>query len=204
MIGTLTLPTVQQMIPCAGLVVASTGLAWMVSGWAADRWPRHATWRVRAIFPVLEAMLSLALVVRFGYTALALAGALFGILALYASYADMCCREVDDHIHMMLLLVGLVRAQPQDVPAMVLAGIVVSLPLVLVVAVGHPMGGADVKFTAAYAFGTGVTCGGVGLAAGMLLAVIHQKWKRNKNQAFPLIPYLSTGFGLSFILLGGV
>lgn len=204
MIGTLTMPSVQQLVQCAGLVVASTGLAWLVSGWAVDRWPRQATWKVRAVFPALEATLTLALVVRFGCTPLALAGALFGILALYASYADVRCREVDDSIHLMLVLVGMIGVQPQDVPAMVLAGVLVSLPLVLVVAVGYPMGGADLKYTAAYAFGAGVTCGGVGLAAGMLLAVVHQKWKRNKHQGFPLIPYLSTGFGLSFILFGGV
>lgn len=96
-------------------------VAWWTSGGAVNRWKE--SWKVRAAFPALMALLSTVLELRFGCTVTAMAGAFYGVLALYVSYADVKCREVDDFIHGMLLLVGLLGAQLQQVPATTLAGV---------------------------------------------------------------------------------
>lgn len=194
---------VEVLIQAFAFVVASTAVAWWTSGGAMDRW--KGSWRVQAVFPALMVFWSAALVLRFGCTVAAMAGALYGVLALYASYADLRCREVDDHIHLMLLLVGLLGAQPLQVPAMALTGVVAALPMLAVVVLFRcHLGGADVKYTAAFAFGPGLLCGWCGLMAGLVLAVIHQSFKKTKDQGFPLIPYLSVGFLLSYLFVGGV
>ena len=203
MIGTLTMPPVEAWVQGFGFVVASTAVGWWTSGGAVDRW--KGSWRGRAIFPTLMALWSTVLVVRFGCTVAAMAGALYGVLALYASYADLQSREVDDFIHLMLLLVGLLGTQVQQVPAMALAGGGGSLPMLLVgLGFPCPLGGADGEDNAALAFGAGGGGAMWGLMAGLALAPVHQFIKKTKGEGFPLIPYLSTGFLLSYILVGGV
>lgn len=198
----LTEPQLLGWMQSLGFVVSSTAVAWLVSGWAADRW--SGSWRVRAMVPALMALWTVAVVLRFGCTVPAMAGALYGILAVSASYADLRCREVDDYIHLMLLLVGLLGTQPQQVPAMALAAVVVSLPL-LVVALCHcPLGGADVKYTAAFGFGVGVVDGMAGLLLGLVLAIVHQSVLKKREPGFPLIPYLSGAYLLVYFVRGGV
>lgn len=90
---------------------------------------------------------------------------------------------------------------------MLLSGILIALPAFLVgfITKGQGIGGADIKLTAACGAVFGLPGGWIGLLLGLCLALLANGLlravrKAEKNEGFPMIPYLAVGFFCVYFL----
>ena len=121
-------------------------------------------------------------------------------LLLYASVMDIKTREVPNPVSGMLLILGLVDKDIDQLPSMIIGALLVFLPQ-FVSALINPskaLGGADIKISSSAAFLLGAQRGLFTLIVGLTLAVIAMPIIRRirklpKDQPFPLIPFLSVG-----------
>lgn len=121
-------------------------------------------------------------------------------LLLYASVMDIKTREVPNPVSGMLLILGLVDKDIDQLPSMIIGALLVFLPQ-FVSALINPskaLGGADIKISSSAAFLLGAPNGLFTLIVGLTLAVIvmpiiRRIRKLPKDQPFPLIPFLSIG-----------
>lgn len=146
------------------------------------------------------------LILRFGYTLDALKGFIFFLLLFYATVSDFATREVADGVPLMIGLIALIEIGVADLPGMLLATVVITIPQ-LAVAVLKPgtYGGADIKLMAASAFLLGTIKGLLALITGLGLAVavtmfIRKCRHENAKEPFALVPFLSAGCFLAYIL----
>jgi len=131
----------------------------------------------------------------------------FTALLVFASVSDIRKREVPDAVPIMIAIAALIGITPGQLPIMLLAAVLVTIPQ-LIVAMVKPgsYGGADIKNMAACAFllgpERGVVALTVGLAAGLLITVITRLLRKKKisQESFPLVPYLAAGCVIAFVL----
>ncbi len=131
---------------------------------------------------------------------------LVGIL-LYASVTDIKTRRVPDSVSLMLLILAFVDMDMTSLPSMLIGAATVFIPQ-LALAVIRPdraIGGADLKISTALAFLLGATRGIFALVVGMLIAVIYMAIYNKVNGkdqkgSFPLVPFLSVGATLAFLI----
>lgn len=142
---------------------------------------------------------------RFGLTFELLKATLIYAVFLFASVCDIKERKVEDFVPIMLLLIGLINVSPTVLYSRAMA-FAISFALMFVIAIlsNNKIGGADVKFIPACFFIIGAVKGVFGLISGLLFAVIgtliRNKVKKSEDKTLPLIPYLSAGFIVSFML----
>lgn len=113
---------------------------------------------------------------------------------------DIKTREVPNPVSGMLLILGLVDKDIDQLPSMIIGALLVFLPQ-FVSALINPskaLGGADIKISSSAAFLLGAQRGLFALIVGLTLAVIDMPIiktirKLPKDQPFPLIPFLSIG-----------
>lgn len=149
--------------------------------------------------------ISFMFVLKFGFTFELLKATLILGVFLFSSVCDIKERKVEDFIHIMLLLIGLINVSPTVLfsRAMVFA---ISFALMFVIAIisNNKIGGADVKFIPACFFILGAAKGVFGLIIGLLFAVvgtlIRNKVKKSEDKTLPLIPYLSAGFLVGYLI----
>ena len=128
-------------------------------------------------------------------------------LLLYASVMDIKTREVPNPVSGMLLILGLVDKDIDQLPSMIIGMVLVFLPQ-FVSALINPskaLGGADIKLSSAAAFLLGAQRGLFALVVGLTLAVIvmpiiRKIQKLPKDQPFPLIPFLSVGIVAGYFI----
>ena len=128
-------------------------------------------------------------------------------LLLYASVMDIKTREVPNPVSGMLLILGLVDKDIDQLPSMIIGALLVFLPQ-FVSALINPskaLGGADIKITSSAAFLLGAQRGLFALIVGLTLAVIvmpiiRKIQKLPKDQPFPLIPFLSIGILVGYFI----
>lgn len=128
-------------------------------------------------------------------------------LLLYASVMDIKTREVPNPVSGMLLILGLVDKDIDQLPSMIIGALLVFLPQ-FVSALINPskaLGGADIKISSSAAFLLGVQRGLFALIVGLTLAVIVMPIIMNfrklpKYQPFPLIPFLSVGIVAGYFI----
>ena len=113
---------------------------------------------------------------------------------------DIKTREVPDSIPVVLLILGLVDTDIEQLPSMLLGMVLVFLPQFISALINpsKALGGADIKVSSSAAFLLGAQRGLFALIVGLLLAVIVIPIIRKirnmpKNQPFPLIPFISIG-----------
>lgn len=131
---------------------------------------------------------------------------LFGIL-LYASISDIYKREVPDYVWIMIAILALVGFNTSKLPSMLIGAAVVFLPQ-LIIAMMRPnkaVGGADIKISTAAAFLLGAEKGILALIIGLSIAVIvmliaRKAKKTDKNEPFPLVPFLSVGIMAAYLI----
>ena len=131
---------------------------------------------------------------------------LFAIL-FYASVRDIKTRRVPDCISVMLFILSFVGIEMANIPSMLLGAIVVFVPQ-LAFALAKPskaFGGADIKISTALGFMLGVEKGLFALIIGLAIAVIVMaiqtyQHEAKKGKPFPLVPFLSIGGMLAYLI----
>ena len=184
---------------CVGIALLCAGLLAKIT---ARRFGKGRQ-LLRILTPTAGAAL---LLLRFGYTLAALKGCIFMLLLFYASVSDLKTREVADSVSLMIGLTALIGITASHLPGMLLAAVVITLPQ-LAIAVMKPgtYGGADIKLMAAGAFLLGMVKGLLALVTGLGMAVvltllIRRIRKRDTKEPFALVPFLSAGCFLAYLI----
>jgi len=155
------------------------------------------------ILPIIAAVL---LFLRFGIGMESIKGLTLFMLLLYASNSDLKTREVSDNIPIMIVITALIGIGISNIPMMVLGAICVTIPQLLIATLKpNSYGGADIKIMAACSFLLGLERGLVAIIVGLLLAVImtitiRKIQKKDLKNTFPIVPYLSIGSFLAFLI----
>ena len=124
-----------------------------------------------------------------------------------ASLADIKNRECDDYFSVMILLTGLIDIPLKSLPVMLAGGSLIFI-LQLIFAILRPgkYGGADIKISSACGFLLGPYYGLLALVLGLFTGAVTTKINICKNKSndktLPLIPYLSIGTFLAYLLAG--
>lgn len=137
----------------------------------------------------------------------ALKGWILMAILFKASLDDIKKRECEDYLSVMILITALVGAPLSNIPTMLFGGALVFI-IQLIFAVLRPgkYGGADMKISSACAFLLGPYFGLFALVLGLLTGAVTTKITRCKNKSddktLPLVPYLSIGTFLAYLLAG--
>ena len=155
---------------------------------------------------ILPCVISVLIALRFEFGTELIQGSILSLLLLFAANSDGHTREVSDTVPLMIAITALIGAELSDIPMMLLAAVLITLPQ-LAIAVIKPgtYGGADIKLMAACAFLLGFGKGLFAIIVGLLFAVIctliYRKAKKQDAKAsFALIPYLAIGCMAAFFL----
>lgn len=155
----------------------------------------------------ISAVTGLILLLIFGVALTAVKGMILTQILLYASLSDLEMRKVSDSVSIMILILSFVGFDATYLPSMLIGAAIVFIPQ-LALAIIRPnraCGGADIKISSALAFMLGAEKGVLALIIGMLLAVIvmtiyYKVQKTKQKEAFPLVPFLSIGGILAFLI----
>ena len=137
-----------------------------------------------------------------------LIGTMLLIILLYASCKDITCREADDWLSVMILALAVGSMTFERIGSMLLGAVAVFVPQILIAMFTKnsklQIGGADIKISTATAFLLGFYPGVIGFMTGLLISVISQlivsAAKKKTTEAFPLLPYLSVGLMIGYLL----
>ena len=150
---------------------------------------------------------TLAGFLRFGLSVTAVQGVFLACLLLYASCSDLTDHHMDDHIWVTVLALGLCSVGRFGIVSMLIGAAMVFVPQMLVslIGKGNTLGGADIKLSTAAALLLGFYKGAIGFMLGLLIAVVAQliiahRKKEQRTQSFALLPYLSVGLWIGFMV----
>lgn len=136
-----------------------------------------------------------------------LRGIVFALILLYASVQDLTFREADDFLWVMILILAIGSIGTVPVWSMLLGAAVVFVPQMAIAMFSKKggIGGADIKLSTAAALLLGFFPGAIGYVVGLAFAIlftlIYNKIKHRTNQkSFPLIPFLSVGLMIGYLL----
>ena len=159
--------------------------------------------KLNKICMALAEFITLLLFFRFGWTDGFFRGIALIAISLFGSVSDIRSREVSDVVSVMILLAGI--RQTEIMPllfALISAAGAFAFMLVCAILTRNHIGGADVKFTAAWFFVLGIYRGTVGLLIGLFASLIGTAIRNavsgSKDKFLPLIPYLSAGFIITY------
>jgi len=134
-------------------------------------------------------------------------GIVMALILLYASIEDVSTHEADDFIWVMLIILSLVNLENVRVASMIFGAIVVFVPQMAIAIFSKKggIGGADIKISTAAALCLGFYGAVIGYMVGLIFAVVFQtiynKVKKQSNkEAFPLLPFLSTGLMIGYFI----
>ncbi len=153
----------------------------------------------------LSVCTSFLFVLKFGFTFELLKATLLLNIFLFASVCDIKERKVEDYVPIMLLIIGFINVSPTVLFSRAMA-FAISFALMFIIAIisNNKIGGADVKFIPACFFILGAAKGLFGLITGLFLAIIgtliRNKVKKSEDKTLPLIPYLSAGFLVGYLI----
>ena len=156
---------------------------------------------------ILTGAFSLALYLRFGCSMVTVQGMILFFILLYASCSDLTTHTMDDYLWVMVGILGLLSVSTVGLPSMLVGAVMVFVPQILIAFLPphKALGGADMKLSTALAFLLGWQKGLAALVLGLLLAVIvmliiQHLNKKRKKQPFALIPFLSVGALVMFVI----
>lgn len=184
------------------LLIMTVLTAVFVSRYAAEVYKGNKK-KATLFFVGITAFVTLMLFCFFGCAATAVKGCIFCLLLVFSSYEDIKTRECDNFIHIMIVIAAFIGTDMAALPNMVLSALLVGcIMVVTTVITKSPLGGADIKLSAACAFMLGTIQGFVGLMLGLIAAIIVNiiKNRKKKTEGFPLIPYLAVGFMAAYFM----
>ena len=134
-------------------------------------------------------------------------GVILSLILLYAAVQDYSIRECDDALWVMILILSLVGFDSRNIISMLLGGAAIFVPQMIVVLASRrgSIGGADIKISTAAGILLGFWRGVAGFAIGLVAAVITMTIitkvkKKDKGEPFPLMPFLSAGLMLGYLI----
>ena len=176
-----------------------TGFAGYITGKSAAESFGGNKKKTAVVFTVTALITMAALLCFFGASAKAARGGVMCIIMLYAAYEDIKTRECADFLSIMLGITGIIGKEPKELilSLIAFAGIVLIL-LISSAVTKNGIGGGDVKFAGAVSLVLGFFNTAAALTAGLLIAVIVNKLKKEKS--FPLLPYLAPAFMTAYFI----
>ena len=142
-----------------------------------------------------------------GFSMWTVKGIVFFLILLYASVQDLSEHQADDFLWVMLLILSLVNIEKVGITSMILGALAVFLPQFIVVMFFKTkgQGGADFKFSTSAALCLGFYGGVIGYMIGLVFAIVFQTIynkikKQSNNEAFPLLPFISTGLMIGYFI----
>ena len=155
----------------------------------------------------LSMAVGLILLLVFGVTITTVKGMILALLLIYASLSDLKTRRVSDCVSITIFILSLVGFEAANLPSMLIGAMIVFIPqfVLAIIRPSRACGGADLKISTALAFMLGAGKGVFALIVGMLLAVIvmaiyNKVNAKDQKEAFPLVPFLSIGAMLAYII----
>jgi hypothetical protein len=142
-----------------------------------------------------------------GFSMWTVKGIVFFLILLYASVQDLSEHQADDFLWVMLLILSLVNIEKVGITSMIFGALAVFLPQFIVVMFFKTkgQGGADFKFSTSAALCLGFYGGVIGYMIGLIFAIVFQTIynkikKQSNNEAFPLLPFISTGLMIGYFI----
>lgn len=153
---------------------------------------------------LLNALLYLAAIVRFGFTAKAALCCVFFSVLIVAGGIDLNTMEIPDILHLWILGLGILMVclEPSRLVAHVIGLFVLSIPMLLLSLLTDGFGGGDIKLCGACGLFLGFSCSLVGFLFACVIAAIWGCFllltkKANAKTAFAFGPFLTLGFILA-------
>lgn len=157
------------------------------------------------IYHIAVFTFSATLLLFFGWSMKLIQGTIFMLLLLYASVCDIQTHEVKNFVSLVITVTGFIEIEFSQVSGRFLSALVLGgMLFVCAVVSKNRLGGADVKLTAACAMVLGLQKSVAGLVVGLALAILcnlcFSRKPEKKGKAFPLVPYLSVGFMITYLI----
>lgn len=164
-----------------------------------------------AFNPYLTYLLLPAIVVALylvgGFSMWTVKGIVLALILLYASLQDLSEHQADDFLWVMLVILSLVNFGDVGIGSMIIGAVAVFVPQMAIAMFTKKggIGGADIKLSTAAALSLGFYGGVIGYMIGLVFAIVFQtiynKAKKQSNkEAFPLLPFLSTGLMIGYFI----
>ena len=156
----------------------------------------------------ISGILPIAMCLRYGLSAALIQGIFLMFVLLYASQSDITSHTVEDYISVIILALGISGIPTLGIGSMLLGVGIVVLPQIIMALIPSckPLGGADLKISAALAFLLGWQRGITAFIVGLLLAVIYMSIynkikgeNKGEEKPFALVPFLSIAAMALFI-----
>ena len=188
-----------KFVITAILLLLITGFAGYITGTSAAESFGGNKKKTAVVFTVTAVLTMAALLCFFGASAKAARGGVMCIIMLYAAFEDIKTRECADFLSVMLGITGIIGKEPKELilSLIAFAGIILIL-LISSAVTKNGIGGGDVKFAGAVSLVLGFFNTAAALTAGLLIAVIVNKLKKEKS--FPLLPYLAPAFMTAYFI----
>ena len=188
-----------EFVITAILMLGITALAGYITGKSAAESFGGNKKKTAIVFTLVSVLTMAALLCFFGASAKAARGGVMCIIMLYAAFEDIKTRECADFLSVTLGITGIIGKEPKELilSLIAFAGIILIL-LISSAVTKNGIGGGDVKFAGAVSLVLGFFNTAAALAAGLLIAVIVNKLKKEKS--FPLLPYLTPAFMTAYFM----
>ena len=161
-------------------------------------------WRV--VFSLLI-VVGITYVLKFSITTFTVKALTLFLILFYASTNDILHREVPDFVSVMILILAVSDISVTSLGNMVLGFLAVFVPQIAIAMLfpKKAIGGADIKISSCSAFLLGVEKGVLALIIGLAIAVIvmtvmSKLKRRDKNEPFPLMPFLAVGILSAYLI----
>ena len=155
----------------------------------------------------ISGVASVLLFARYGLTLTALQGLFLLFVLIYASCSDLTTHTVDDALWLLVFALSLASFESVGIGSMLLGAFCVFIPQIAMALLPphKTLGGADIKLSTAIAFLLGGWRGIGAYLIGLILAVIvmsiyNKCTNRCKKKPFALVPFLSIGAMLMFLI----
>lgn len=180
----------------------------MLIGWTLSKVMKSKGMKTNHVALVgVSGVFSLILFARYGLSLTAIQGLFLLFVLLYASCSDLTNHEADDSLWLMVFALSLVGVSQIGLGTMLISAFCVFIPQIAMALLPphKTLGGADIKLSTAIAFLLGGWRGIGAYLIGLVLAVIvmsiyNKCTNRCKKKPFALVPFLSIGAMLMFLI----
>ena len=186
------------------ILVATASL---IIGLYLNRYMRKRNFFTNKTFTLISStVMAFGLSLRYGMSIYTFQGLFLFFLLLYASMSDLTDRNVANHISISILALSFISIPTVGIFSMLVGGAVsAAIQIGIISMSGGGYGGADWKISSACTFLLGWSRGLSGMVLGLLIGVIftlirNSFKKRDNNESFALIPFLSIGMMARFFI----